>query len=66
MVLHEQEHDGVGVKDCQSYARAKVTSQPAAAVQPIPVPQQRFSHIHEDILLPVNNKGFRYQLFTII
>ena len=55
------------VKDSQSCARAKVTSQPAAAVQPIPVPQQRFSHIHVDILgpLPVSKEGFRY-LFTII
>ena len=39
----------------------------AAAVQPIPVPQQRFSHIHVDIVgpLPVSREGFRY-LFTII
>ena len=45
---------------------AKVTSQPAA-VQPIPVPQQRFSHIHVDIVgpLPISKEGFRY-LFTII
>jgi len=44
-----------------------VTRQPAAAVQPIPVPQQRFSHIHVDIVgaLPVSREGFRY-LFTFI
>jgi hypothetical protein len=55
------------VKDCQACSRAKVTSQPAAAVQPIPVPQQRFSHIHVDIVgpLPISKEGFRY-LFTII
>jgi len=55
------------VKDCQSCSRAKVTSQPPAAVQPIPVPQQQFSHIHMDIVgpLPVSREGFRY-LFAII
>ncbi len=39
----------------------------AAVVQPIPVPRQRFSHIHVDIVgpLPVSREGFRY-LFTII
>jgi transposase InsO family protein len=55
------------VADCQQCARSKVTRQPAAAVQPIPVPQQRFSHIHVDIVgpLPVSKEGYRY-LFTII
>jgi hypothetical protein len=55
------------VKDCQTCSRAKVTRQPAAALQPIPVPRQRFSHIHVDIVgpLPVSKEGFRY-LFTII
>jgi cleavage and polyadenylation specificity factor subunit 1 len=55
------------VKDCKACSRAKVTSQPAAAVQPIQVPQQQFSHIHVDIVgpLPVSKQGFRY-LFTII
>ena len=55
------------VKDCQTCSRAKVTRQPVAALQPIPVPQQRFSHIHVDIVgpLPVSREGFRY-LFTIM
>jgi len=55
------------VKDCQTCSRAKVIRQPAAALQPIPVPRQRFSHIHVDIVgpLPVSREGFRY-LFTII
>jgi len=55
------------VRDCQQCSRSKVTRQPAAAVQPIPVPQQRFSHIHVDIVgpLPVSREGYRY-LFTII
>jgi len=33
------------VADCQECGRATVTRQPPAAVQPIPVPTQRFSHI---------------------
>jgi len=55
------------VKDCQTCSRAKVTRQLVAALQPIPVPQQRFSHIHVDIVgpLPVSREGFCY-LFTII
>jgi len=55
------------VKDCQACARAKVTRQPAAAIQPIPVPQQRFSHIHVDLVgpLPISKEGYRY-LFTMV
>jgi transposase InsO family protein len=55
------------VRDCQDCGRAKVTRQPAAAVQPIPVPSQRFSHIHVDFVGPLatSKEGFRY-LFTII
>ena len=55
------------VKDCQACSRAKVTRQPAAAVELIPVPQQRFSHILVDIVgpLPVSREGFQC-LFTII
>jgi len=54
-------------RDCQACSRAKVTRQPAAAVQPIPVPRQRFSHIHVDLVgpLPTSREGYRY-LFTII
>ena len=35
--------------------------------QPIPVPTQRFSHIHVDFVgpLPTSREGFRY-IFTII
>ena len=55
------------VKDCQACSRAKVTRQPPAAVNPIPVPSQRFSHIHVDFVGPLttSKEGFRY-LFTII
>ena len=54
-------------QDCQSCARAKVTKQPAATLQPIPVPQQRFTHVHVDLVgpLPTSKEGFRY-LFTMV
>jgi cleavage and polyadenylation specificity factor subunit 1 len=54
-------------RDCQQCARGKVTAQPAAAVAPIPIPRERFSHIHVDIVgpLPVSAEGYTY-LFTII
>jgi hypothetical protein len=50
--------------DCQ---RGKVTRQPAAATQSIPVPERRFTHLHVDLvgLLPTSAEGFKY-LFTII
>jgi Integrase zinc binding domain len=35
-------------RECQDCARGKVTVQPAAAVTPISVPGERFSHIHMD------------------
>jgi cleavage and polyadenylation specificity factor subunit 1 len=41
------------VRDCQHCQRAKVTAQPAAAVEPIPVPHRRFSHIHVDLVGPL-------------
>jgi cleavage and polyadenylation specificity factor subunit 1 len=55
------------VADCQQCSRAKVVRQPPAAQQPIPVPTQRFSHIHVDFVgpLPTSREGYRY-LFTII
>ena len=55
------------VGDCQECSRAKVVRQPPAAQQPIPVPTQRFSHIHVDFVgpLPTSREGYRY-IFTII
>jgi Integrase core domain len=55
---------GGGCSDCQECQRGKVTLQATAAVDPIPVPRQRFHHVHIDIvgLLP---EGFTYVL-TII
>ncbi len=54
-------------RDCQHCARGKVTTQATAAEQPIPIPQQRFSHIHVDLVgpLPVSALGYTY-LFMII
>jgi Integrase zinc binding domain len=40
-------------RECQCCARAKVTRQPASAIQPIAVPTTRFSHIHMDLVGPL-------------
>jgi Integrase zinc binding domain/Integrase core domain len=54
-------------RDCQACQRAKVTKQPAAAVQPIPVPTVRFTHVHVDLVwpLPPSAEGYQY-IFTAI
>jgi RNase H-like domain found in reverse transcriptase/Integrase zinc binding domain len=54
-------------RDCQQCQRGKVTQQLAAAVQAIPVPEQRFNHVHVDIVgpLPVSKEGFAYMLTAI-
>jgi transposase InsO family protein len=54
-------------RDCQDCQRGKITRQPAAAVQPIPVPHRRFSHLHADLVgpLPTSPEGFKY-IFTVI
>jgi transposase InsO family protein len=58
---------GQWCRDCQECGRSKVTRQPAAAIEPIPVPRHRFSHIHVDLVgpLPVSAEGYTY-LFTVI
>jgi transposase InsO family protein len=55
------------IKDCQFCTRGKVTTQPAAAVQPIAVPQRKFTHINVDLVgpLPVAADGSTY-LLTVI
>ena len=55
------------VKEYQPCPRAKVTSQPTTAMQPIPVPQRGYSQIHVDIVapLPVYKEGLRYFLAII-
>jgi transposase InsO family protein len=54
-------------RDCQQCARGKASPQPAAPVQPIPVPERRFTHVHVDLVgpLPTSAEGFTY-LFTMV
>ncbi len=40
-------------RDCQQCARGKASPQPAAPIQPIPVPERRFTHVHVDIVDPL-------------
>jgi len=54
-------------RDCQHCQRAKITKQPAAAVQPIPVPRQRFLHVHVDLVGPLSTaRGGERYLFTMV
>jgi len=54
-------------RSCVACQRAKVTKQPAAPVQQMPVPSRRFSQIHVDLVgpLPACSQGFSY-LLTVI
>ncbi len=55
------------IRDCQQCCRGKVTSQPAAPVQPIDVPAKRFNHVHIDLMgpLPVAQDGSTYLLTMV-
>jgi cleavage and polyadenylation specificity factor subunit 1 len=54
-------------RDCVACQCAKVTKQPRASVQPIPIPRRRFSHIHVDLVgpLPASEEGYVY-IMTIV
>ena len=54
-------------RDCQHCQRAKVTKQPRAAAQHIPIPARRFSHVHIDLVgpLPRSADGFNH-IFTMV
>jgi transposase InsO family protein len=54
-------------RDCVACQRAKVTKQHKAPVEPIPIPQRRFSHVHIDIVgpLPASEDGFLYLLTMV-
>ncbi len=54
-------------RDCQLCARGKASPQHTAPVQPIPVPERRFTHVHVDLVgpLPASAEGFKY-LFTMV
>ena len=51
-------------RDCQFWQLAKVTRQPHAAIQQMPIPVRRFSHIHLDLVgpLPRSKEGFNHLL----
>ncbi len=58
---------GAWRRDCQACQRGKVTKQPAAPLQPIPIPGRRFSNIHLDLVgpLPTSREGHTH-ILTII
>lgn len=55
------------VRSCQDCQRSKIVRHTRAPVEKIPVPNERFSPIHIDIIdnLRISTEGYRY-LFTII
>ena len=54
-------------RNCQHSQRAKVTKQPRAAVQHIPIPTRRFSHVHIDLVGPLPHSSDRFNhIFTTV
>jgi len=57
----------VWCKDCQHCARGKVSRQEQAPVEPIPIPQTAYSHVHMDIVGPLpSSKEGHVHLLTMI
>jgi hypothetical protein len=54
-------------RDCQSCARSKTTTTGHSSVQPIEMPEKRFSHVHIDLVgpLPASSQGHTH-LFTVV
>ena len=54
-------------KECLACQRAKITTQPSAPVQPIPVPSRCFTHIHVDLVGPLtaSAEGFTHVLTMV-
>jgi transposase InsO family protein len=54
-------------RQCTQCQAAKVTRQPAAEVQPIPTPIQRFSHVHVGLVgpFPLSTEGYAYLLTAV-
>jgi hypothetical protein len=54
-------------RECQRCAKGKITSHISSPVQPIAVPQTRFSHIHVDLAgpLPTSQEGYTH-IMTMI
>ena len=58
---------GCWCREFPACQKAKVTTQPAASIQPIPVPAQRFSHIHTYLVGPLSTSaGGHSFVMTII
>jgi len=54
-------------KDCQHCAQGKVTRQEQAPVEPIPIPETAYSHVHMDIVGPLlSSKEGHVYLLTMI
>ena len=54
-------------RDCVACQRAKVTRQPRAAIQTIPIPARRFSHLHIDLVGPLSRSAEGYtNLLTVV
>ena len=51
---------GCWCKECLACQRAKITTQPSAPVQPIPIPSRRFTHIHVDLVGPLKASAEGY------
>ena len=54
-------------RDCQDWARSKAGRIERAVVQPIPVPRDRFSHVHVDLVgpLPATQSGCTHVLTAV-
>ena len=54
-------------KECEACQKAKVTRQPSAPIQPIPVPSRRFTHLHVDLVGPLTAsvEGFTHVMTMI-
>ena len=54
-------------RDCQQCAHGKITQQEHTAVEAIPVPARRFSHVHVDLVGPLatSSQGHTYFLTNL-
>ena len=44
---------GQWCRECAACSKTKITTQPTAPIQPIPVPGRRFTHLHVDLVVPL-------------
>ena len=58
---------GQWCRECAACRKAKITTHTTAPVQPIPVPSQRFTHVHADLVGPLLvSSGSHSHVMTII